>query len=85
MWYVITALCLIVGLVTGWLAAERYVAFMQHTEHEFDELFQKNPHPELFDQDGNLDRGEYTSISFDPDFDPEHWDPETDIHGPLDD
>ena len=84
MWYVITALCLIVGLVTGWLAAEKYIAFMQHTEHDFEELFSKNPHPELFDKDGNLDRGEYTSINFEPGFDPEQWDPETDIQGPFD-
>ena len=84
MWYVITALCLIVGFITGWLGAEKYVAFMQHTEHEFDNLFKKNPHPELFDEDGRLDRGEYMSINFDPGFDPEQWDPETDIQGPFD-
>ena len=84
MWYVITALSLIVGFIAGWVGAERYVAFMQHTEHEFDNLFKKNPHPELFDDEGRLDRGEYMSINFDPGFDPEQWDPETDIHGPLD-
>ena len=75
MWYVVSALCLIVGLVTGWFAAERYIAFMQHTEHDFEELFKKN---------GKLDRGDYTAISFDPGFDPEQWDPETDITGPFD-
>ena len=80
MWYVITALCLLVGIIGGWMAAERYIAFMQHTEHDFEELFAKNPHPELFDEDGNLDRGDYTAISFDPGFDPSKWDPETDIH-----
>ena len=84
MWYVITALCLIVGFIAGWLGAEKYVAFMQHTEHEFDNLFKKNPHPEIFDEDGRLDRGEYMSINFDPGFDPEQWDPETDIQGPFD-
>ena len=79
MWYVITALCLIVGIVAGWMGAERYIAFMQHTEHDFEELFKKNPHPELFDDDGKIDRGDYTTITFDPGFDPEKWDPETDI------
>ena len=34
---------------------------------------------ELFDEDGKLDRGDYMTISFDPGFDPEKWDPETDI------
>ncbi len=52
---------------------------MQHTEHDHEELFQKNPHPELFDEDGNLDRGDYTTITFDPGFDPDNWDPLTDI------
>ena len=39
--------------------------------HEFEDLFQNNPHPELFDAEGNLDRGEYMVINFPPDFDPE--------------
>ena len=80
MWYVISGLCLVMGLVVGWLAAERYVAFMQHTEHDFEELFKKNPHPELFDNEGKLERGDYMAINFDVGFDPEKWDPETDIH-----
>ena len=79
MWYVIAALCLVVGIIGGWMAAERYIAFMQHVEHDFEELFDKNPHPELFDADGNIDRGDYMAITFDPGFDPEKWDPETDI------
>ena len=79
MWYVISALCLIVGIIGGWFAAERYIAFMQHTEHEHEELFQKNPHPELYDDEGEILRGDYTTIVFDPGFDPEKWDPLTDI------
>ncbi len=84
MWYVIAALCLVVGIIGGWMAAERYIAFMQHIEHDFEDLFAKNPHPELFDADGNIDRGDYMAITFDPGFDPEKWDPETDISGPDD-
>ena len=80
MWYVISGLCLVMGLIVGWLTAERYVAFMQHTEHDFEELFKKNPHPELFDNEGKLERGDYMAINFDVGFDPEKWDPETDIH-----
>ena len=79
MWMVLSFICLVLGITIGWLSAERYIAFMQHVEHEHEELFQKNPHPELFDGEGDLIRGEYTTITFDPGFDPEKWDPETDI------
>ena len=75
----ILVLGLIVGVVLGWLGAERYIAFMQHVEHDHEELFKKNPHPELFDEDGKLNRGDYMAITFDPGFDPAKWDPETDI------
>ena len=70
---------LLIGLCIGWLGAERYIAFMQHNEHEFEELFQENPHPELFNEEGELNRGDYITMVFDPGFDPEEWDPETDI------
>ena len=80
MQYLIFFLTLLVGLTIGWLGAERYIAFMQHIEHDFETLFKENPHPELFDEDGNIDRGDYMAITFDPGFDPAKWDPETDIH-----
>ena len=72
-------LFLIVGIVVGWFSAERYIAFMQHNEHEFEELFKENPHPELFNKKGELNRGDYITMVFDPGFDPEQWDPDTDI------
>ena len=52
---------------------------MTHIEHDFEELFEKNPHPELFNEDGELDRGDYMMITFEPGYDPETFDPE-DIH-----
>jgi len=70
---------LAVGLIGGWLGAERYIAYMQHERHDFEELFQKNPHPELFDSEGKIDRGDYMAITFEPGYDPEEFDPE-DIH-----
>ena len=79
MYSLIAVLAFIVGVTFGWLAAERYIAFMQHVEHDFEDLFKKNPHPELFDDEGNIDRGDYMAITFDPGFDPEKWDPLTDI------
>jgi hypothetical protein len=77
--YLFSILFLIVGVVVGWLGAEKYIAFMQHTEHEYEELFKENPHPELFNEDGEINRGDYITMMFDPGFDPEEWDPETDI------
>ena len=77
--FIVSALCLIVGCLVGWLGAEKYIAFMQHTEHDFEQLFKENPHPEILDKEGKLDRGDYMAIQFDAGFDPEEWDPETDI------
>ncbi|WNL51107.1 hypothetical protein SCREM2_gp188 [Synechococcus phage S-CREM2] len=84
----------------SWLAAEKYFKHISLLEtkvelekqnaflnrHEFEDLFQKNPHPELFDAEGNLDRGEYFVINFPEDFDPatEKWfieDPDDDEMG----
>ena len=45
--YLFSLLFLLVGLVIGWVGAERYKAFMEHTEHDFEQLFKENPHPEL--------------------------------------
>ena len=78
--FIVAFLCTVVGLLVGWLGAERYIAHMQHIEHDFEELFKENPHPELFKKDGKLDRGEYITIQFENGFNPEEWDPETDIH-----
>ena len=77
--YLLSVLFLVDGLIVGWLGAERYIAFMQHIEHDFEELFDKNPHPELFNKDGELDRGDYITMMFDPGFDPDEWDPDNDI------
>ena len=63
----------VVGSVVGWLACERYTAYHFQEPHEFEDLFENNPHPELFDVNGELDRGEYFVINF-----PDNFDPETD-------
>ena len=74
--FLFSELFLIVGVVGGWFFAERYISYMTFIEHDFEELFEKNPHPELFNDDGDLDRGEYMSLNFDPGYDPEKFDPE---------
>lgn len=71
-----TEVALIIGVVVGWMSAERYHDFMDKTRHHYEELFEKNPHPELYDEDGVLDRGDYTVINFDPGYDPDQFDPE---------
>ena len=78
--YIVSFLCTVVGLVVGWLGAERYIAYMQHVEHDFEELFKENPHPEIFKKDGKVNRGDYMTIQFEPGFDPDDWNPESDIH-----
>ena len=72
-----SVLFLAVGIIGGWLAAEKYIAATLQRQallfdepHEFEELFQKNPHPELFDANGEIDRGDYVVIDFPLGFDP---------------
>ena len=69
---VISLLCLIVGLTAGWFFSEKYQAFISFVRHDFEELFEKNPHPELFTEEGKIDRGDYIVINFPPDYDPEN-------------
>ena len=69
-------LFLTVGVIGGWFAAERYIAYMTYERHDFEELFEENPHPELFDKDGKLNRGDYLTLNFEPGYDPENFSPE---------
>tara|TARA_R110002012_G_scaffold251126_2_gene429052 strand:- start:307 stop:567 length:261 start_codon:yes stop_codon:yes gene_type:complete len=64
-------ICLLVGIVAGWFFSDKYNDFMNFVEHDFEDLFKKNPHPELYDEDGNLHRGDYMVITFPPDYDPD--------------
>ena len=46
-----SVLFLLVGGVVGWMAAEKYIALLlasQQPPHEFQDLIDNNPHPELF-------------------------------------
>ena len=69
-------LFLIVGLIVGWLAADRFHEYMEKNRHPYEELFEQNPHPEIFTDDGDLFRGEYVSLNFEPGYDPDEFDPE---------
>lgn len=67
---------LILGVVTGWIAAERFIAYMHKERHHFEDLFEENPHPEIYNDKGKINRGEYITLNFDPGYDPDEFDPE---------
>ena len=62
---------LVLGFTVGWLCSERYMAYMEFNKHEFDDLFKQNPHPELYDSNGKLHRGEYMFVDFQFGYDPD--------------
>ncbi len=76
---ILTLMAMVLGFTVGWLSSERFQAYMSFERHDFEELFEKNPHPELFDSEGKLDRGDYMNVTFEPGYDPDEFDPE-DIH-----
>ena len=66
---------LMVGMVIGWVVQAMFTAHLNHVRHDYEELFENNPHPELFDKEGELYRGEYMNVTFEPGYDPDDWDP----------
>ena len=77
-----TMLFLPVGFVIGWISHDTFMNYIQEKAHPFNDIITQNPHPELFDDDGKLNRGEYMNVTFEPGYDPDDFDPE-DIH-PMD-
>ena len=64
---------LAIGLFGGWFLAEKYMALVamnMQEPHDFEQLFEENPHPEIFEADGSINRGDYIYIDFPPGFDP---------------
>jgi len=67
---------LLVGVAIGWIGQAVFTAYINFTEHDYEELFQKNPHPELYDKDsGEIYRGEYYNLTFEPGYNPDDFDP----------
>ncbi len=66
----------LVGFILGWLGNERYTVFMMKEEHEFDQLFEENPHPEIYNKDGKVDKGDYMFVKFDLGYNPDEFEPE---------
>ena len=71
-----SVLFLIVGVLVGWIAQDKYSEFVMFKRHDFEELFEENPHPEIYDKNGKIYRGDYVAITFEPGYDPEQFDPE---------
>ena len=67
---------LLVGFVIGWLGSERYQALLAFEPHGYEELFEQNPHPEIFQKDGSIYRGDYAVVNFELGYDPEEFEPE---------
>lgn len=69
-------LTLIVGVAVGWIGSVNFMAYLEHKRHDFEDLFDKNPHPEIYEEDGKVYRGTYMNINFEPGYDPDDFDPE---------
>lgn len=67
---------LVLGVFIGWFLSGKYTEYLLSSAHEYDEIFEKNPHPELYDDKGKLDKGEYVSLNFDLGYDPETYNPD---------
>jgi hypothetical protein len=70
---------LVLGLVVGWIGCINYMNYLDRERHDFEDLFKKNPHPEIYEDDGSIYRGAYMNVNFEPGYDPEEFDPE-DVH-----
>ena len=66
----------LVGFIMGWLSSERYSTLMMQEVHEFDKLFEENPHPEIYDKDGSINKGDYMFVKFDLGYNPDEFEPE---------
>ena len=72
----IFTLTLVVGVAVGWIGSVNFMAYLEHKRHDFEDLFDKNPHPEIYEENGEVYRGTYMNINFEPGYDPDDFDPE---------
>ncbi len=57
-------LTLLVGMIIGWcmrFAYDEILDRLYQEPHDLDHIFESNPHPELYDDNGNIYRGDYIS------------------------
>lgn len=73
----VCVLFLLVGFIIGWLGAERYIHIVSFEPHEFEKIIRKNPHPEIFNDDGKLNRENYLAVTFPIGFDCESQEEDT--------
>ena len=69
----IFTMALLIGGVIGWIVQAMFTAYLNYERHDYEELFEKNPHPELFDEDGEVYRGEYMNVNFELGYDPDDF------------
>lgn len=69
-------LFLTVGFLAGWFVADKYTALILSKRHDFEDLFEENPHPEIYDNKGKIYRGDYVAITFEPGYNADDFDPE---------
>lgn len=65
-----SVLFLLIGLTIGVIANDRYREYVVWNTHEFEKIIKENPHPEIYDKNGKVNREEYTAITFDLGYDP---------------
>lgn len=68
--FVIDVLFLLIGIAFGW--AMRYVYdevldALYVEPHPYQHIFETNPHPELYDKEGAVYKGDYITASFSDD------------------
>jgi hypothetical protein len=73
---------LILGVVIGWIASEQFSDYKNKTRHHLEDLFDENPHPEIYNDKGKIHRGDYMVLNFEPGYDPDEFDPEDIYEGP---
>lgn len=71
-----TILFLPVGFIIGWISHIHFLEHFTPEQHQYDELFTTNPHPEIYDGDGKIIKTDYMALTFDLGYDPEEFDPE---------
>ena len=71
-----TMLFLPIGIIIGWISHIHFLEYFNPEQHQYDELFATNPHPEIYDKEGNIIKNDYMALTFDLGYDPEEFDPE---------
>ena len=67
------------GIIIGWVSHDVFIKYIDDSQQPFNKLFQENPHPELFNDQGKIIKDDYMALNFELGYSPDDFDPE-DIH-----